>query len=103
MRPQTLNSVNSRHIIFILFFFFHPKRSPREVGRFREHSAEKMFGSKRERSWRRMRKEDNEEPHNVHCSTDISRAIKRRRMMTMRGRVARVLDEKDIWRFMMRA
>ena len=46
-----------------------------------------------------MRKEDNEEPHNVHCSADISRAIKRRRM-TLRGRVARVLDEKDIWHFM---
>jgi len=46
MRPQTLNNVNSRHIIFILFFLY-PKGSPREVGRFGEHSAEKMFGSKK--------------------------------------------------------
>ena len=41
---QTLNNVNSTHIIFI--FFFHPKGSTRrETGRFREHSAEKIFGS----------------------------------------------------------
>jgi len=43
-----------------------------------------------------MRQEDNEEPHNVRCSADISTAIERRGMM-MRGRVARVLDEKDIY------
>ena len=42
---QTLNNVNSRHIIFI--FFFHPKGSTREIGRFREHSSEKMFGFKK--------------------------------------------------------
>ena len=45
MWQQTLNNVNITHIIFI--FFFHPKGSPREIGRFREHSAEKIFGSKR--------------------------------------------------------
>ena len=38
------------------------------------------------------------EPDNVHSLTDITRAIKRRRMK-FRRRVARVLDEKDIWQF----
>ena len=45
MWQKTLNNVNSSHIIFI--FFFHPKGSTREIGRFRKHRAEKIFGSKK--------------------------------------------------------
>jgi hypothetical protein len=52
---QTLNNVNSRHIIFI-FFFFHPKGSTREIGRLVNTALRKCLALIRGRSWSKMRK-----------------------------------------------
>jgi hypothetical protein len=62
-----------------------------------ENSVLRMiFGPKREEdgSWRKLH---NDEPHGLHCSPNIVRVIKSRRMRWARH-VARMGDGRDVYR-----
>jgi hypothetical protein len=59
----------------------------------------RIFGPKREEVTGEWRKLHNEELHNLHCSPNIIRKIKSRRM-TWAGHVARMGEKRNAYRIL---